>query len=125
MLVLEGVVAAGRDEDAVRQGEGLLEQGAAGHRVGRIRFLLGQAYFGIGQPQKATTVLAEAKVHFEAVSDGVMLAECIGAQAAIATLSEPKEALALAEKALAICGQLNPVPEPTQARLLSILAAVH
>jgi tetratricopeptide (TPR) repeat protein len=125
MLMLEGLVAAGRDEDAVRQGEALLEQGASAHRVGRIRFLLGQAYFGIGQPQKATTVLAEAKVHFEAVNDGVMLAECIGAQAAIATLSEPKEALALAEKALAICGQLNPVPEPTQARLLSILAAVH
>ena len=125
MLELEAMVAAGRDEDAVRQGEALLEQGASAHRVGRIRFLLGQAYFALGQPQKAATILAEAMAHFEAVSDGVMLAECIGAQAAIATLSEPKEALELAEKALTICRGLKPAPEPTQARLLSILAAVH
>lgn len=125
VLELEAMVAAGRDEDAIRHGEALLERGASAHRVGRVRFLLGQAYFGLGQPQKASTVFAEAKGHFEAVNDGVMLAECIGAQAAIATLSEPKEALALAEKALAICRGLDPMPEPTQARLLGILGAVH
>jgi tetratricopeptide (TPR) repeat protein len=125
LLELEALVAAGRDEDAIRHGEALLEDGASAHRVGRIRFLLGQAYFGFGQPQKATTVLVEAKAHFEAVNDGVMLAECIGVQAAIATLAEPKEALALAESALAICRDLKPVPEPTQARLLGVLAAIH
>jgi tetratricopeptide (TPR) repeat protein len=125
MLELDAMVGAGRNEEAIRKGEALLEQGASVHRVGRIRFLMGQAYFSLGQPQKAATVLAEANSHFESVNDGVMLAETIGAQAAIATLSEPKEALALAEKALAICRGLNPVPEPTQARLLGILAGVH
>jgi tetratricopeptide (TPR) repeat protein len=125
MLELDALVGAGLDEEAILKGEALLEQGASVHRVGRIRFLMGQAYFGLGQPQKATTVLAEAKSHFESVNDGVMLAETIGAQAAIATIAEPKEALALAERALAICRELKPVPEPTLARLLGILAAVH
>ncbi len=125
LLELEALVAAGRDEDAVRQGQVLLEQGTSAYRLGRIRFLLGQAYFGLGQPSSAATLLAEAKAHFEAVNDGVMLAECIGAQAALVNLTEPKEALGLAETALAICREQTPVPESTQARLLSVLASVH
>lgn len=125
VLELEAMVAAGRHEDAVRQGQALIDQGASAHRLGRIRFLLGQAYLGSGQHQKAATLLASAKAHFEAVNDGVMLAECIGAQAALVSLTEPKEALALAERALAICRGLIPVPEATQARLLVILANVH
>jgi len=121
----EALVAAGKNEDAVHQGQALLEQGASAHRLGRIRFLLGQAYFGIGQPSSAATLMADAKAHFEAVNDGVMLAECIGAQAVLVNLTEPKEALALAETALAICREQRPVPESTQARLLGILASVH
>jgi tetratricopeptide (TPR) repeat protein/DNA-binding XRE family transcriptional regulator len=125
VLELEATVAAGRHEDAVRQGQALLDRGASVHRLGRIRFLLGQAYLGSGQHQKAAILLDEAKAHFEAVNDGAMLAECIGAQAALVSLTEPKEALALVETALATCRGLNPVPEPTLARLLGILASVH
>jgi len=125
LLELEAVVAAGRNEDAIRQGQMLLDQGASAHRLGRIRFLLGQAYFASGQQQKAAAFLAEAQVHFEVVNDSVMLAECMGAQAALVNLTEPKEALVLAESALSICRGLNPVPEATQARLLSILASVY
>jgi tetratricopeptide (TPR) repeat protein len=54
-----------------------------------------------------------------------MLAECIGAQAALATSMQSKDALALARKALEVCRALKPVPAPTEARLLGILAAVH
>lgn len=125
LLELEAMVVAGRDEDAVRQGQLLLEQGTSAHRLGRIRFMLGQAHFGLGQPQKAANLLAEAKAHFEAVNDRVMVAECMGAQAALFNLTEPDEALVLAETALAICRELKPVPESTQARLLGILASVH
>lgn len=125
LLELEALVAAGRDDDAIRRGQALLDQGASAHRLGRIRFLLGQAYFGARQPQKAATLLAEARAHFEAVNDGAMLAECLGVQAALANLTEPKEAVALAEKALAICRGLDPVPEPTVARLLGILGSAH
>jgi tetratricopeptide (TPR) repeat protein len=125
LLELEAMVAAGRNEDAIRRGQDLLEQGSSAHRLGRIRFLLGQAHLASGQPQKAATFLADAQVHFEAVNDGLMLAECIGAQAALLTPTEPKEALVLAERALSIIRALNPVPEPTQARLLAVLAAVY
>jgi tetratricopeptide (TPR) repeat protein len=125
LLSLEAMVADGRNEDAVRHGRALLDQGASAYRLGRIRFLLGQAYMALNDREKASTFLVEAQASFEAVNDGVMLAECIGARAALANQTQPKEALVLADRALSICRSLNPVPEPTQARLLGILAGVY
>jgi len=40
-------------------------------------------------------------------------------------VTQSKDAVALAEKALAVCRGLNPVPAPTEARLLGILATAH
>jgi tetratricopeptide (TPR) repeat protein len=59
------------------------------------------------------------------VNDGVMLAECLGAQAALAMTLQSKDALELAEKALSVCRGLKPAPAPTEARLLGVLASVH
>src|SRR5207247_11397445 len=93
--------------------------------LGRIRFLLGQAYLGAAQPDHPDTLLAEARAHFEAVNDGVMLAECIGAQAGLANMTQSKDAVALAELALSVCRRLKPVHAPTEVRLLGILAGAH
>jgi tetratricopeptide (TPR) repeat protein len=125
LVGLEALVADGRNDEAIALGQWLLDHGASAYRLGRIRFLLGQAFLSSGQPERASRVLAEARVHFEAVNDGVMLAECIGAQAALASATESKDALALAEKALFICRGLKPVPVPTEVRLLGILASAH
>jgi tetratricopeptide (TPR) repeat protein len=125
LLELEVLVADGRNDDAIALGAALLERGTSAFRLGRIRYFLAQAYIGSGQPERASALLADAHAHFEAVDDGVMLAECIGAQAALATSMQSKDALALAQKALEVCRSLKPVPVPTEARLLGILAAVH
>lgn len=125
LLELEVLVADGRNDDAIALGAALLERGTSAFRLGRIRYFLAQAYVGSAQPERASALLADARVHFEAVDDGVMLAECIGAQAALASSMQSKDALALAEKALEVCRSLKPVPVPTEARLLGILAAVH
>jgi len=125
LIELEALVAETRPEEAINLGQRLLDEGASAYRLGRIRFFLGQAYTSAGELERAASLLAEARTHFEAVSDGVMLAECIGAQAVLAGASQPKEAIALAEKALAVCRGLKPVPVPTEARLLGILARVH
>ena len=125
LLALEAEVADGRYDDAIVRGKWLLDQGASAFRLGRIRYFLGQAYLGASEPERAETLLAEARSHFEAINDGMMLAECIGAQASLATVTQSKDAVALAEKALAVCRDLKPMPAPTEARLLGILAAAY
>jgi tetratricopeptide (TPR) repeat protein len=123
LIELEAMVADSRNSEAIALGQSLLERGSSAFRLGRIRYLLAQAYVGSSQPERAAALLAEAKSHFEAVNDGVMLAECIGTQASLANMTQSKDALALAENALAVCRSLKPVPSPTLARLLGILAS--
>ena len=122
LLELEALVACGDHREAIVLGRGLLEGGPAAFRLGRIRFLLAQAWLGAGEPERAATLLEEARAHFEAVDDGAMLAECLGAQAWLATATQPREAVSLAERALEVCRRMQPVPAATEARFLVILA---
>lgn len=125
LIELEALVADGRNHEAIKLGTSLLERSSSAFRLGRIRYFLAQAHLGSSQPERAGALLAEARAHFEAVNDGVMLAECIGAQAALARVAQPKEALALAEKALEVCRGIKPVPAPMEARLLGVLAGIY
>jgi tetratricopeptide (TPR) repeat protein len=125
LIELEAMVADGRNHEAIARGLSLLERGSSAFRLGRIRYFLAQAYLAASQPDRAAPLLIEARSHFEAVNDGMMLAECIGAQAALANMTQSKDGLELAEKALAVCRGLKPVPSPTEARLLGILASAH
>jgi tetratricopeptide (TPR) repeat protein len=125
LIELEAMVADGSNQKAIALGLSLLDRSSSAFRLGRIRYFLGQAYLGSGQPEGAAVLLADARSHFEAVGDAVMLAECIGAQAALANMTQSKDALALAEEALSVCLKLKPVPAPTEARLLGILASAH
>jgi tetratricopeptide (TPR) repeat protein len=83
------------------------------------------AHLQLGQPGPAEGLLAEARAHFEAINDGVMLVECMGAEASMAYMTQRPEALAMAERALAVCRSLKPIPTPTEARLLFIVASAH
>jgi tetratricopeptide (TPR) repeat protein/transcriptional regulator with XRE-family HTH domain len=122
---LEAFVGDGQYTEAIELGESLLNLGTAAHRLGRIRYFLAMAYIQIGQGARAEELLAQARAHFEAINDGGMLAECIGAQASLAFLNQRPDALLIAEEALAVCLALDPVPLPTKARLLGILATAH
>lgn len=125
VIELEAILAEGRPAEAIALGESLLDRSSSAFRLGRIRFVLAQACLAASQPERAAALLDEARAHFEAVNDGVMLAECIGAQAGLAVAMQSKDAIALAERALAICRAVKPVPSPTEARLLGILAAAR
>jgi len=122
---LEAMVSDGRFTEAIALGESLLDLGTSAHRLGRIRYFVAMAYTQMGQNERAEALLAQARAHFEAINDRVMLAECLGAEASLAYLNQRPEALALAEKALAVCRALEPVPVPIEARLLGILATAH
>ena len=125
LIELEALVADGRSQEAIALGHSLLDRGTSAFRLGRIRFFLAQAYLAASMPERAASLLKEAQSHFEAINDGVMLAECLGAQATLAGMTQSKDAMALAEQALAVCRGLKPVPAPTEARLLGILAAAY
>jgi tetratricopeptide (TPR) repeat protein/DNA-binding XRE family transcriptional regulator len=122
---LEAMVGDGRFTEAIALGKSLVDMGTSAHRLGRIRYLVAMAYTQMGQTEQAEGLLAQARAHFEAINDGVMLAECLGAEASLAYLNQRPEALALAEKALAVCRALDPIPLPTEAHLLGILATAH
>ncbi len=122
---LEAMVGDGLYAQAIELGESLLDLGTAAHRLGRIRYFLAMAYVQMGQTGRAEDLLAQARAHFEAINDGAMLAECMGAQASLAYLNQRPDALAIAEEALAVCRNLDPVPLPTEANLLGILATAY
>ncbi|HVS50647.1 MAG TPA: helix-turn-helix transcriptional regulator [Candidatus Dormibacteraeota bacterium] len=122
---LEAMVADGRYNEAIELGRSLLDLGSSAYRLGRIRYFVGLAHLQVGQPDRAVDLLAEARAHFEATNDGVMLAECLGAEASLAYMIQRPDALVLAEKALSVCRSLKPVPTPTEARLLGIVAGAH
>ncbi|HKW72638.1 MAG TPA: tetratricopeptide repeat protein [Candidatus Dormibacteraeota bacterium] len=125
LIALEAMVAEARYQEAIALGRSLLDRGSSAFRLGRIRYFLAQAHLGLSQLEPAAMLLAEARAHFEAVNDGVMLAECIGAQATIANMTQSKDAVALAEAALKVCRALPTVPALAEARLLATLAAAH
>jgi tetratricopeptide (TPR) repeat protein len=125
LVELEQLVASGRHDEAVDLGHRLQGLGSSAHRLGRIRFHLAQAQLSLGHYEAAARLLHEAHSHFEAVDDQLMLAECLGSEASLANLSRQPHARELVDRALAICRSMKPVPQPTAARLLSILASVH
>ncbi|GAC1639415.1 MAG: hypothetical protein NVS9B11_04970 [Candidatus Dormibacteraceae bacterium] len=122
---LEAMVADGRYNEAIQLGRSMLNLGTSAYRLGRIRYFLAIAHLQLAQPDMAGGLLGEARAHFEAINDTVMLAECLGAEATLAYLTQKPNSLELAQKALAVCRSLTPVPTPTEARLLGIVATAH
>jgi tetratricopeptide (TPR) repeat protein len=125
LIDLEAMVAEGRHMDAIVLGEELLKLSSSAHRLGQLRYLLAQAHLRLGKPENAASLLADAYSHFESVDDQLMVAECLGAQATVASMTQKPEAQALAERALAVCRAMKSVPAATEARLLSILGTIH
>jgi tetratricopeptide (TPR) repeat protein len=125
LLELEAMVEEGSNDEAIQLGRALLERAPSAFRLGRIRYLLAQAYVSSGQADLALPLFAEARAHFEAVGDGVMLAACLGAVAAIALRRQPAEAVTIAEQALAVARGLSPVPMLTEAHLMGVLGDAH
>src|SRR4029077_9270451 len=57
MVELESMVAEGRNVEAISLGQWLLDRGSSAHRLGRIRYYLGQAHLQLAQPVEAAGVV--------------------------------------------------------------------
>jgi tetratricopeptide (TPR) repeat protein len=122
---LEDLIARQQFTDAVAEANELLKLATSASRLGNIRYLLGTAHLNLGRSDLAVPLLTEARGHFEATDDRLMLAECLGSLATVAYLTQDPQAGALVEQGLAICRALRPVPPITEARLLGIKATIH
>jgi tetratricopeptide (TPR) repeat protein len=125
LVELETMLAHGLYTEAIELGNKLLSLGSSAYRLGPIRYHIARAYLQLGKPEPAGELLRQASAHFESVGDVLMLAECLGSQASLAYMTQQPGAVALAERALALCRSLKPVPETTEARLLGTLATAH
>jgi tetratricopeptide (TPR) repeat protein len=125
MVELEALLARGRYPEAIELGNKLLSLGSSAYRLGPIRYHIARAHIQLGKPEPAGELLRQASAHFESVGDALMLAECLTLQASLAHMTQRPGAVALAERALALCRSLTPVPETTEARVLGALAAAH
>lgn len=125
MAELERLLATGDVDGAVAAGLGALSRRPAPDQAARIRFLLATAYLRTGNAVRGRREVALARAHYEQAGDTLMVAECLGTEASAAYLMQDAGALALAEEGLATCRSMSPVAAPTEARLLSIVGAVH
>ncbi len=122
---LEGLVAENRYAEAAELGEKLLASASSAHRLGRIRYHTAFALLNLRRPKLAGPLLREAHVQFEAAGDTLMLCECIAAEASLLYLTAKPGAVELAESGLALCRTMKPVPQTTEARLLTVLGSAH
>ena len=125
LVELETLLAQGRYPEAIELGNRLLSLGSSAYRLGPIRYHIARAYLQLGKPDPAGELLHQASAHFESVGDVLMLAECMGSQASLAYMTQQPGAVAIAERALALCRSLSPVPQTTEARLLGVSASAH
>src|SRR3989442_594430 len=124
-LEIELLMATNDLQGALATGRALLAKDLDPDTTARAQHLLAYALLRTAQPKEAQRLAAAARDYFERTGDRLMTAECLGHEASAAYLLQDPAALGLAERALAICRSLRPVPETTEAPLLFVLGTVH
>jgi tetratricopeptide (TPR) repeat protein len=125
LMEIERLIAVGDNLEAAALGETALGQGLDPETTARIKLHMSMAYLRLAQPVVGRRLASAARAYFDQVGDLLMTAEALGNEATAAYVMEDPNALSLAEGALAACRSLNPVPAPTESRLLAVLAHVH
>jgi tetratricopeptide (TPR) repeat protein/DNA-binding XRE family transcriptional regulator len=121
----ELLVAKGEYRAAIESAQELLDQRPDPELAARLRYLMANAHLQLAEPAAAQPLLTAARAYFERVGDVLMIAECLGREAAGAYLLQQPGARVLAERGLELCRSLTPVPKITEGRLLSVLGGVH
>jgi tetratricopeptide (TPR) repeat protein/DNA-binding XRE family transcriptional regulator len=122
---IERLITAGDAAGALAAGEAQLVAEHDDEIAARIKFHMATAHLRLAQAVQARMLASSARAHFEQAGDLLMVAECLGSEAAAAYLMQDPSAIALAEGALATCRSLKPVPTITESRLLAVLGGVY
>jgi tetratricopeptide (TPR) repeat protein len=122
---IERLIATADYVGAAAIGESALGQGCEPETAARIKFHMSTAYLRLGQPVVGRRLAGAARLYFEQSGNLLMTADCLGNEASAAYVLEDPAAISLAEGALATCRSINPVPQVTESRLLTVLGSVH
>jgi tetratricopeptide (TPR) repeat protein len=112
-------------EEAIALGESMFGLDSSTSAFGMVRFYVAMSYLQLGRPQQGKPLVAEARAHFEAAGDAVMVVDCMFAEASVALLEQSWDAVARATAALVACRNLRPVPPVLEARILFTLGSTH
>lgn len=122
---LERLLSTGDNPAVLTAAADALARNPDPESAARIRFVLAMALLRSGQPVPGRHETVLARQYFEHAGDLLMVAECLGREAQAAYLLQDPGATSLAERALATCRSLRPMPEATEARLLHVLGGVY
>jgi tetratricopeptide (TPR) repeat protein len=122
---LERLLATGDVQAALEAAQTVLDQDHDPELGARMRYLMANAHLRLAHATEGALLATTARAYFEQSGDVLMVAECLGSEASAAYLLQRPGALALAERGLALCRSLKPVPKITEARLLAVLGGVH
>jgi tetratricopeptide (TPR) repeat protein len=122
---VERLVSLQDHQAAIQAGEPLLGQITDPYELARLRRWLGEAYALTRRSEAALEMLRPARRIFEQRGDRWMALDCLDWEAVALTMEQDPRALETAERALALCRELDNVPPPTEARILGHLANVH
>lgn len=90
-----------------------------------LHYYLGQAYARLPQPEKGLQHLRKARSLYEQLNERWMIVECLDWEAVAVSLQQDPRALDLAERALALCDELDPCPVQVKMRILGHLGNIH
>jgi tetratricopeptide (TPR) repeat protein len=112
-------------EGAISLGEAELERPGDDWTAAHLHFYVGQAYARLPQPETGLRHLRRARGLYEAMGDRLMVVECLDWEAVAVSLQQDLRALDLAERALALCDELDPCPMELKMRILGHLGNIH
>jgi tetratricopeptide (TPR) repeat protein len=121
----ELLLAKGEYQAAIESAKQVLAGASDPELDARLRYIMANAYLQLAQPAEAQRLASGAREFYERSGDTLMTAECLGREAAAAYLLQQPGARFLAERGLEMCRSLKPIPQVTEARLLTVLGGVH
>lgn len=122
---IEGLAAREDFRGVIAVAEPRLEELNDAWTEARLRFHVGGAHTRLMETEQARPHLRRARELFESLGDRWMVVECMDRQAVAMLLEQNPGSLELAEEALRECRRLDPVPVPTEARILSHIGGMH
>ena len=112
-------------QGAIGLGEEILGRYSDDWMRAHLHYYLGQAYVRLPQPEKGLQHIRQARLIYEQLGDRCMIVECLDWEAVAVSLQQDARALDIAERALALCDELDPCPVPLKMRILGHLGNIH
>jgi len=114
---LEGLLYNGHEEEVLRQARGALARHAAGRQEPRLMLIAADAHLRLSEAAEAAPLIESAMTIYLQIADDYGVVECLDRDGYVKLLRQDPGALAVFQRAIAQCRQLDPCPWATLNRL--------